>query len=175
MDGHEGNAMTDTAELIARLASFETIRAEKAELVAAVNGLVTYLDGGGDFGEPIELTLNAVRAALKATATEGEAERDRLRAEVAAIEAWTINRCITVIDADPELGAWTAEEKKRIAAAIRSGAELENPKTEIDALRAQKAELVEALQDCLREHGGYTIRGECERKARAALAKAVQS
>jgi hypothetical protein len=32
----------------------------------------------------------------------------------------------------------------------------------IDALR-------EALEDCLREHGGYTIRGECERKARRAL------
>ena len=32
-------------------------------------------------------------------------------------------------------------------------------------------ELVAALEHCLLEHGGYTIRGETERKARAALAK----
>ena len=33
-------------------------------------------------------------------------------------------------------------------------------------------ELVAALEHCLLEHGGYTIKGETERKARAALAKA---
>jgi hypothetical protein len=33
--------------------------------------------------------------------------------------------------------------------------------------------LVDALEHCLREHGGYTIRGETERKAKAALAKAA--
>jgi hypothetical protein len=32
--------------------------------------------------------------------------------------------------------------------------------------------LVDALQDCLREHGGFTIKGDCERNARAALALA---
>lgn len=31
-------------------------------------------------------------------------------------------------------------------------------------------EVREALAGCLREHGGYTIRGECERKAKQALA-----
>jgi hypothetical protein len=29
--------------------------------------------------------------------------------------------------------------------------------------------LCDALVDCLREHGGFTIKGECERKARAAI------
>lgn len=33
-------------------------------------------------------------------------------------------------------------------------------------------ELYEALEHCLREWGGFTIRGETERKALAALAKA---
>lgn len=33
------------------------------------------------------------------------------------------------------------------------------------------AELVEALEECLREHGGFTIKGQCERKAREAIAK----
>ncbi len=27
----------------------------------------------------------------------------------------------------------------------------------------------EALEECLREHGGFTIKGQCERNARAAL------
>lgn len=36
-------------------------------------------------------------------------------------------------------------------------------------LRAENAKLREALKECLREHGGFTIRGECEQKARAAL------
>lgn len=34
--------------------------------------------------------------------------------------------------------------------------------------------LVKALEYCLREHGGFTIKGECERQARAALAAARQ-
>jgi hypothetical protein len=29
--------------------------------------------------------------------------------------------------------------------------------------------LARALEDCLREHGGFTIKGDCERNARAAL------
>lgn len=36
-----------------------------------------------------------------------------------------------------------------------------------DALDAAE----KALDECLKEHGGFTIRGECERNARAALAK----
>jgi len=39
-------------------------------------------------------------------------------------------------------------------------------------LIAAAPELYEALQDCLREHGGFTIKGGCERRALAALAKA---
>jgi len=39
-------------------------------------------------------------------------------------------------------------------------------------LMAAAPDLYHALQDCLREHGGFTIRGECERNALAALAKA---
>lgn len=37
----------------------------------------------------------------------------------------------------------------------------------IDCLDAMEA----ALRECLLEHGGFTIRGECERNAKAALAK----
>lgn len=33
---------------------------------------------------------------------------------------------------------------------------------------------VEALEHCLREHGGFSIRGETERKARAAIRHAVE-
>jgi len=40
-------------------------------------------------------------------------------------------------------------------------------------LIAAAPELLAALQDCLREHGGYTIKGECERNACAAIAKAT--
>ena len=40
-------------------------------------------------------------------------------------------------------------------------------------LAASAPELLEALQECLREHGGFTIKGECERRARAAIAKAT--
>ena len=39
-------------------------------------------------------------------------------------------------------------------------------------LIAAAPDLLAALQECLREHGGYTIKGECERRARAALALA---
>lgn len=39
-------------------------------------------------------------------------------------------------------------------------------------LIAAAPELYEALEECLREHGGFTIKGECERRAVAALAKA---
>ncbi|NVD44355.1 hypothetical protein [Qipengyuania atrilutea] len=39
-------------------------------------------------------------------------------------------------------------------------------------LIAASPDLLEALEECLREHGGFTIKGECERKARAAIAKA---
>lgn len=42
-------------------------------------------------------------------------------------------------------------------------------------LIAAAPELLEALENCLLEHGGYTIRGDCERKARAAIAKATSS
>lgn len=54
---------------------------------------------------------------------------------------------------------------------------------ELDRLRAQVDRLAdgqlyqdkkidrlrEALEECLREHGGFTIKGECEARARAAL------
>jgi hypothetical protein len=33
--------------------------------------------------------------------------------------------------------------------------------------------MLEALRHCLREHGGYTIRGETEKVVRAAIAKAT--
>lgn len=59
--------------------------------------------------------------------------------------------------------------------------ELEKLRAENAALRSAKAEmeevvgqLMEAVEECLREHGGFTIRGECERNAKAALA-AVRS
>lgn len=39
-------------------------------------------------------------------------------------------------------------------------------------LIAAAPDLLEALQECLREHGGFTIKGECERRARVAIAKA---
>ena len=39
-------------------------------------------------------------------------------------------------------------------------------------LIAAAPELLEALKHCLLEHGGYTIKGETERIARAAIAKA---
>jgi hypothetical protein len=39
-------------------------------------------------------------------------------------------------------------------------------------LIAAAPELLEALEECLREHGGFTIKGQCERRARAAIAKA---
>ncbi len=41
---------------------------------------------------------------------------------------------------------------------------------EAETLRAQNAVLREAVEHCLREHGGYVIRGETERKLHAALA-----
>ena len=40
-------------------------------------------------------------------------------------------------------------------------------------LMAAAPDMLAALQDCLREHGGFTIRGDCERNARAAIAKAT--
>jgi hypothetical protein len=39
-------------------------------------------------------------------------------------------------------------------------------------LIAAAPELLEALEECLREHGGFTIKGEVEKRARAAIAKA---
>lgn len=39
-------------------------------------------------------------------------------------------------------------------------------------LIAAAPDLYEALAECLREHGGYTIKGGAERGARSALAKA---
>ena len=36
-------------------------------------------------------------------------------------------------------------------------------------------DLIEALEECLREHGGFTIRGLCEQRARAAIAKAREN
>lgn len=46
---------------------------------------------------------------------------------------------------------------------------------EVGRLLAAAPELLEALEECLREHGGFTIKGECERRARAAIAKATAS
>lgn len=50
-------------------------------------------------------------------------------------------------------------------------------RAEIEWLKQQLAaapdrDMYEALKECLLEHGGYTIKGECERRARAAIAKA---
>lgn len=39
-------------------------------------------------------------------------------------------------------------------------------------LLASAPDLLAALEHCLLEHGGYTIKGETERKARAAIRKA---
>jgi hypothetical protein len=40
-------------------------------------------------------------------------------------------------------------------------------------LIAAAPDLLAALQECLREHGGFTIKGECERQARAAISRAL--
>lgn len=60
---------------------------------------------------------------------------------------------------------------------IRHGSEKARDEAQSNAAFIVKAvnaydDLVAALKYCLVEHGGYTIRGECERKAKAALVKA---
>ena len=42
-------------------------------------------------------------------------------------------------------------------------------------LIAAAPKLLAALRECLLEHGGFVIKGECERRARAALAKAREA
>ncbi len=41
---------------------------------------------------------------------------------------------------------------------------------ELEALALAGAELAEALRECLKEHGGFTIKGGCEHASRKALA-----
>jgi len=75
----------------------------------------------------------------------------------------------------------TTEAKRRIIACLDAfdGIEtrtIENlPATDLvmecRRLREQRDELLAALEHCLREHGGFTIRGETERIARAAIEK----
>ncbi len=48
-------------------------------------------------------------------------------------------------------------------------AKIEKQNSQLAVLRAENAKLRAALEHCLREHGGFTIRGETERIARAAL------
>ena len=43
---------------------------------------------------------------------------------------------------------------------------------DVHQLKKIKSNLVAALEECLREHGGFTIRGLCERRARIALSAA---
>lgn len=64
------------------------------------------------------------------------------------------------------LGGWTdaVEPMKRALRAEASG-----------LIAAAAPDLLAALQHCLREHGGYTIKGETERLAKAAIAKATGS
>ena len=51
-------------------------------------------------------------------------------------------------------------------------ARIEHGRMDRAKLIAAAPDLLEALEHCLREHGGYTIKGETERIARAAIAKA---
>ncbi len=44
----------------------------------------------------------------------------------------------------------------------------------LKAAEARESALREALLECLREHGGFMIKGECERRALAALALTPQ-
>jgi hypothetical protein len=60
-------------------------------------------------------------------------------------------------------------------ASLACGGELNDDAMANSRLVAAAPDLLEALQECLREHGGYTIKGECERRARAAIEKATQS
>ena len=46
---------------------------------------------------------------------------------------------------------------------------------ELYHLRAINAELLAALEECLREHGGFTIKGQCEKRARAAIKRAKEA
>lgn len=52
---------------------------------------------------------------------------------------------------------------------INARNELATQNALIEQLQATNKALLEALVECLREHGGFTIKGECERKARAAI------
>lgn len=45
--------------------------------------------------------------------------------------------------------------------------------TEQSQKEIAEKELVNALEECLREHGGYTIKGQCESKAREAIANVI--
>lgn len=63
--------------------------------------------------------------------------------------------------------AITAKNYTAVAQEIREGRELANAH-----LISAAPELYEALEECLREHGGYTIKGGVEKRAKKALAKA---
>ena len=43
---------------------------------------------------------------------------------------------------------------------------------DLHQLKKTQKELVVAIDECLREHGGFAIKGECERRARLALSAA---
>lgn len=46
---------------------------------------------------------------------------------------------------------------------------LEAKEAELAAMKARGDRMAEALEECLREHGGYMIKGRCEHNARQAL------
>jgi hypothetical protein len=46
---------------------------------------------------------------------------------------------------------------------------LERAEAELAAMKARGDRMAEALEECLREHGGYMIKGRCEHNARQAL------
>ena len=64
-------------------------------------------------------------------------------------------------------GKQIREHAERAASCWNALAGIENPEQWV-------REAIEALEHCLREHGGFTIKGESERKIRAVLSRAGQ-
>lgn len=115
--------------------------------------------------------LEAERAALKAKETVWEAETAEARRQSADVVRLREER-----DALKAL-ARSAEDDCQRAITCAEKAELDLKCLQestvdskaFEAANKRISDLEEALRECLREHGGYTIKGECERRARKAL------
>ncbi|MXO67756.1 hypothetical protein GRI72_02775 [Altererythrobacter marinus] len=99
------------------------------------------------------------------TQADREAAVAAVEANLHAIKDRFLERQCGDLDADEALEEISRLAEVSLAALSRTRHRLASTTAQAEA--AEK--MAEALRECLLEHGGYTIRGRCERLARVAL------